>query len=662
MRRFLAAGLAALVAAGLLAGPARAAGKPLTMVFIVDGLRPDSVNPTDTPNLWRMRNEGVWFANSHSVVPTVTRGNATVIGSGALPARSGILGNAMYVPAVNPTAAFSTGDANQLYKLDDVTGGKIILVKSLGERLQAAGLKIATLGSGTSGASLLLNPRSKQGVGIMVNTGGAGAPFSWPASVEGEIKSRFGNPPSTSGQPNANVLVSYAEKVVREYLLSADSPDVLLNWITEPDGSQHANGVGSPQALSGIGNSDKELGLVVDAARSLGRRVNVIVASDHGFSLKDYNVNVDAALVAAGLRTPGTDDVVVSNTGPALINVKNRDPQKIEAIVRFLQSQPWASTIYTAAEKPVDGAYVVSPGDTDSRTVKPFGFVSGTFSLELIHQSNPVRGSDIIVTFPWSSLPNPYGVPGRAAFAGGGTTGPTNPPASEHGSFSPWDTHNTLMAWGDDIRHGVVSDVPVGNVDIAPTVMKLAGVSDSEINDGRALTEAIGGGAVAGHDFGTQVFQTRSGGHDSKVQISSVDGKWYIDKAWADDTQPFDAHGAGEAGGSVPATLALTLGAAAWFGAFTPGVTKDYTASTTATVISTAGDATLSVSDPGHLMNGAFALPQPLLVSGVPKTWTAPASNEAVPVGFTQAIGETDALRTGSYSKTLTFTLSTTNP
>ena len=297
------------------------------MVFIVDGLRPNSVNPTDTPNLWRMRDEGVWCeqplrrADGHA-----RQRDGDRVGRAA--ARSGILGNAMYVPAVNPTAAFSTGDANQLYKLDDVTGGKIILVKSLGERLQAAGLKIATLGSGTSGASLLLNPRSKQGVGIMVNTGGAGAPFSWPASVEGEIKSRFGNPPSTSGQPNANVLVSYAEKVVRESLLSADSPDVLLNWITEPDGSQHANGVGSPQALSGIGNSDKELGLVVDAARSLGRRVNVIVASDHGFSLKDYNVNVDAALVAAGLRTPGTDDVVVSNTGPALINVKNRDPRR----------------------------------------------------------------------------------------------------------------------------------------------------------------------------------------------------------------------------------------------------------------------------------------------------------------------------------------------
>src|SRR3954469_24360673 len=54
----------------------------------------------------------------------------------------------------------------------------------------------------------------------------------------------------------------------------------------------------------------------------------------------------------------------------------------------------------------------------------------------------------------------------------------------------------------------------------------------------------------------------------------------------------------GDVGGSVPATLALTLGPAASFGAFTPGVDREYTASMTANVISTAADATLSVSDP----------------------------------------------------------------
>jgi len=118
----------------------------------------------------------------------------------------------------------------------------------------------------------------------------------------------------------------------------------------------------------------------------------------------------------------------------------------------------------------------------------------------------------------------------------------------------------------------------------------------------------------------------------------------------------------GAAGGTVPATLALTLGAPASFGSFEPGVAREYTASTTANVISTAGDATLSYSDPGHLTNGAFSLPQPLQVSFSKSAWTAPVSNDAVTVGFKQHIGAGDALRTGSYSKTLTFTLSTTTP
>jgi photosystem II stability/assembly factor-like uncharacterized protein len=151
-------------------------------------------------------------------------------------------------------------------------------------------------------------------------------------------------------------------------------------------------------------------------------------------------------------------------------------------------------------------------------------------------------------------------------------------------------------------------------------------------------------------------------------------------------TDATDGGGAsGSAGGDVPATLSLTLGTPAAFGAFTPGVDETYSASTTANVVSTAGDATLSVLDPsanvpGHLVNGSFSLPEAVQanassaggtgsafapVSETPSTlltYTGPISNDTVSIGFQQHIGENDALRTGSYSKTLTFTLSTTTP
>jgi len=130
----------------------------------------------------------------------------------------------------------------------------------------------------------------------------------------------------------------------------------------------------------------------------------------------------------------------------------------------------------------------------------------------------------------------------------------------------------------------------------------------------------------------------------------------------------------------VPATLSLSLGTPASFAEFTPGADRTYQAGATATVISTAGDATLSVVDPsatasGRLTNGSFALAEPLEARGSSGTFAAlsttplpiraydsPVSNDAVAVAFRQHIGRTEALRTGTYAKTLTFALSTNTP
>jgi hypothetical protein len=148
--------------------------------------------------------------------------------------------------------------------------------------------------------------------------------------------------------------------------------------------------------------------------------------------------------------------------------------------------------------------------------------------------------------------------------------------------------------------------------------------------------------------------------------------------------QLFQTQANGGVSGSVPATLSLSMGPAAAFAPFVAGATNTYKATQTATVTSTAGDALLSVADPssnntGHLVNGTFALPEPLQARGIKGdtqgsapnnvgsglnllTWSAPVSNDPVTIEFSQLIKSTDPLRTGTYSKTLTYTLSTTNP
>jgi dipeptidyl aminopeptidase/acylaminoacyl peptidase len=162
------------------------------------------------------------------------------------------------------------------------------------------------------------------------------------------------------------------------------------------------------------------------------------------------------------------------------------------------------------------------------------------------------------------------------------------------------------------------------------------------------------------------------------MNVDGSDARQHTTYSGRDESPDWGANPApASVGGTVPATLSLQLGNAVSLGTFRPGVPADYTASTTAMVTSTAGDATLSVLDtsgvsPGRLVNGTFPLPQPLQVRAndgayatIPADllrYAGPASNDPVTLGFKQPIGATDALRTGSYAKTLTFTLSTTQP
>ncbi|MDA0170040.1 hypothetical protein OJ998_13160 [Solirubrobacter taibaiensis] len=149
------------------------------------------------------------------------------------------------------------------------------------------------------------------------------------------------------------------------------------------------------------------------------------------------------------------------------------------------------------------------------------------------------------------------------------------------------------------------------------------------------------------------------------------------------------ADATGGVAGTVPTTLSLTLGTPSSFGSFVPATARTYDAAAAATVISTAGNATLSVTDSsaaatGRLVNGTFSLSQPLQVNatnaanttsafaplsstaGTPTnllTYNGPtAGADNVTIGFRQAIVANEVLRSGSYTKSLTFTLSTTQP
>jgi predicted AlkP superfamily pyrophosphatase or phosphodiesterase len=515
--------LSQALAADPLPGKAR-----LNLVFILDGLRPDSVNPEDTPNIYKLREQGVNYVNGHSVFPTVTRVNTTAISTGTYPGTNGILGNNMYVRDVNPTRSFSNDVYANLLKLDEVTGGKMVLVKSLAELLEARGLKLAAVSSAPAGQALLLNPRAPQGVGILVNGYiDPGKLVAYPPKVNTDILSRFGPAPHKTSQTGSEkASVDWTMEVLREYVIPELKPDVVLAWMSEPDHTQHVLGVGSPEARDILRNDDRNIGLILKKLEVLGLvdQTNIFFISDHGFGLVVFGVNVDRELIKAGLKAgTNSDDVVtVSNGGAVSLHVKDHNAERIKQIVKFLQSQDWIGAIFTAGKNQPTGR-------------NNLGSVEGTFSLELIHMFNADRGPDIVLTFPWSSSKNPFGVPGTDYTNITQATGPMKGPVSSHGSMSPWDVRNTFIAWGVDFKRGSVMRVPASNVDITPTLLALKGINAVKGLEGRVLREALNGGPDEEQipaETRTYTTETSDGKYQAIIEVTEVEQQRYINKSW----------------------------------------------------------------------------------------------------------------------------------
>jgi hypothetical protein len=193
--------------------------------------------------------------------------------------------------------------------------------------------------------------------------------------------------------------------------------------------------------------------------------------------------------------------------------VKGRDAERIGRIARFVQSRDWGGVLFSAAR-----------GEADAR-----GVVDGTFSLALAHMAAE-RAPDLLVTFPWTSEPNRFGVPGTdlACVSGGAPLY-----ASDHGGPGPWNVRNTLFAWGPHWKQGVTVAAPAGNVDVAPTIVSLLGADGAEGMDGRALAEGLVGGPDPEQlPVETRTHVVQAGAYRAALQLSTVAGRRYVDKAW----------------------------------------------------------------------------------------------------------------------------------
>src|SRR5262249_32291630 len=149
-------------------------------------------------------------------------------------------------------------------------------------------------------------------------------------------------------------------------------------WMGEPDHIQHEAALGSPEHLAVLAQADAHVGLVVEAVselRAAGEDALLLVGSDHGHQTVDGVVDVDAELIAAGLKAGGTsgDVVAVSNGTSVLIYVRPDCADRVPKIRSFLQGCDWAGRILGSDELPSIGqapaaclAFAVSMRESDA--------------------------------------------------------------------------------------------------------------------------------------------------------------------------------------------------------------------------------------------------------------------------------------------------------
>ena len=488
----------ALAATGL-AVVAPQTGKPAAhaqLVIVVDGLRPDYVTPEVMPRLFRLGQRGIVFNAHHSVFPTVTRVNSSSFVTGSYPETHGLMGNNIYIPSANATKGLDTGDKANL-EAAERTEGKLLTTQTLGEILGPAGRKVLAVSSGSSGSAYLLNHSSANGATIHYE-------FTYPPSLGARAAAVLGPVP-----PHATPNDAQNQYAIDAYLklgLDEIHPDVTFLWLNDPDGTAHANGIGAELTLTSLALVDAGIGRVEDALRAKGLldRTNIFVTSDHGFSTHTGALRLASIVAPFAKPLPdGSPDLVVAEG--AIHFRAGADAARVAAIVAMLQRRREVGAIFTRS-KPGGGAE---------------GVVSGTLSFDVARWNHP-RSGEILVSANWTDEKNEWGYPGKTT--DGGRAG--------HGTSSPYDIHNTLIAAGPDFREHVVSDVPTGNVDLAPTLLRLLGLKIPASMTGRVIAEALRDGppiASINVERTTETVKTPSGSYALTAHLSRAAGKTYLD-------------------------------------------------------------------------------------------------------------------------------------
>ena len=468
------------------------------LIAAFDGLLPSQVRPDLAPNLSACTTNGVTFARNHPVFPTVTRINVSSLVTGRHPGSHGLAGNTVLIRDHDPDNIVEALEP-QLTRVAEKTG-EVLLVPTLADILHGYGQEYVAVVVGTSGNAYVQNPRAETLGGATIHP-----EFCLPRRLHDQLIERFGAWPSKAS-PNV-AQMEHGTRVLTEYVLAERDPAVALIWFSEPDSSNHKAGVGSVLSNRALASADEQFGRIIDWMERNGtlEETDVIVVSDHGYATIEHVVDLDAELSAARFprdARPG-GVLIAPNGGTVLFYAHEANPATVEQLAKWLARQPWCGAMMTSER---------------------VGHVPGTLPASVAGIDGR-RSPDLTMSFTWNSAPNDAGFPGRTASCGG----PVG--VGTHGGMSRHELGNTLIARGPSFLRSTVVDTPTGNIDIAPTILHLLGLSGGDGMDGRILHEALVDGDTSPH------LESRSVKHAAElddyrqeITVTTVGKSVYLDE------------------------------------------------------------------------------------------------------------------------------------
>jgi arylsulfatase A-like enzyme len=353
-----------------------------------------------------------------------------------------------------------------------------------------------------------------------------------------------------------------------------------MMWLRNPDSTEHPMGPGAGAVRRALRDNDALLGAVLRRLDELGLNTNIMIVSDHGHShvsgpLKDFPLraisdgvlgNIDPKGFAASGEVRTADllrragllaydglreqcNPIMSGTGADGLSIYFG--KRIDAQFACKPGVVSSGDFSVPSKPPLHQPYVVVAPDGGSEYFyvpahdrafvaqvvrvlqsrkqygpifidsKRYGELPGTLPLSVVHLANAQgRNPDLIVSFNFVADDRIGGVPGVEFSSSYGSSG-----RGTHGSFSPRDVHNMLVASGPAFKSGFRNELPSANVDVAPTIAAILGLRLPRA-DGRVLHEALRDSTVSPQLLTPEVLRPKQPAADLKIaEATDPDGK-----------------------------------------------------------------------------------------------------------------------------------------